>query len=168
MNETQKTLKEQKSKTLEILYNQIASFDNKASIMVSILGVVFALSFTIIDVINKKANDVKIYIFIIFLMFLVSTILSSLFSILVFIPRKKSRTINDKKSITYYGDIIYLDDKEYDKLAILEENQGASFEQIKQNAYICDKKHKNITISIYMLIPMVIFFLITIILIIVL
>ena len=46
MNDNNESLKEQKKLSLELILNQIASFDNKASIIVSILGIVFALSFT--------------------------------------------------------------------------------------------------------------------------
>ncbi len=69
-----KELNEQKRRSLEILLAQIASFDNKASIIVSILGIVFALSFTVIETVSTKVGDMKIYIFISFVLFLISII----------------------------------------------------------------------------------------------
>ena len=71
MNENSESLKEQKRLSLELILNQITSFDNKASIIVSILGIVFALSFTVIDVISSKADQIKPYIFSYFLFFLI-------------------------------------------------------------------------------------------------
>ncbi|MGI6782354.1 MAG: Pycsar system effector family protein [Acholeplasmataceae bacterium] len=166
MNDLNHILEEQKSNTLQILYNQIASFDNKASIIISILGIVFALSFTVIDIINEKDISIKPYVFSSFILFLISIMFSFFFSIMVFAPRKRIDKENKKKSLTYYEDLKIMTEREYKELFNSHDNVGASFEQIKQNAIICSKKHKNLTISIYLLVPIVFFFLSTVVLII--
>ena len=165
MNENSESLKEQKRLSLELILNQITSFDNKASIIVSILGIVFALSFTVIDVISSKADQIKPYIFSSFLFFLISIIAALTFSVLVLFPKNRKGKLN-LKSLTYYKDLKDITDDEYIRLFKDNGNCGISIEQINQNARICSFKHLMLKISIILMIPMVLFFLITTILII--
>jgi putative Ca2+/H+ antiporter (TMEM165/GDT1 family) len=160
-----KELNEQKRRSLEILLAQIASFDNKASIIVSILGIVFALSFTVIETVSTKVGDMKIYIFISFVLFLISIISFLICAVLVLKPRKREKT-PEHKSLTYYIDLENMSEEEYSKLFELNDDGGTSFEQLNENAKICHKKHKLLMGSIVCMIPLVIFFLLTTILII--
>lgn len=166
-NENTNVLEKQKTETLKILLDQIKSFDNKASIIVSILGLVMALSFTVIGAINGKAVKVKPYIFASFMLFLLSILTSLFFSIKVFMPRKRAKNIMViEKSTTYYEDLKNMDEKGFEDLFNSNNELGISMEQINQNAIICSKKHKNLSISIFMLIPMAFFFVLTLVLII--
>ena len=165
MNENSGNLKEQKKLSLELVLNQIASFDNKASIIVSILGIVFALSFTVIEVISNKSCQIKPYIFSSFLFFLISIIAALAFSVLVLLPKNRKGKFN-QKSLTYYKDLKDITDDEYIRLFKDNDNCGVSIEQINQNARICSFKHLMLKISIILMIPMALFFLITTILII--
>ena len=165
MNENNESLKEQKKLSLELILNQITSFDNKASIIVSILGIVFALSFTVIEIISSKSNQIKPYIFSSFLLFLVSIIATLTFSVLVLLPKNRKSKINHK-SLTYYKDLKDITNDEYIRLFKENGDCGVSIEQINQNARICSFKHLMLKISIVLMIPMVLFFLLTTVLII--
>lgn len=165
MNNNQEYLKEQKKMSLDIVLNQISSFDNKASILVSILGIVFALSFTVIESISTKSTEVKPYIFASFIIFLGLIIASLTFSVLVLTPRKRKGE-NKQKSLTYYLDLKDITDAEYLKIFKRNDDCGVSIEQINQNARICSYKHVMLKISIALMIPLVLFFLLTTILII--
>ena len=145
--------------------NQITSFDNKASFIVSILGIVFALSFTVIEVISTKSDQIKPYIFSSFLFFLVTIIAALTFSVLVLLPKNRKGN-SDHKSLTYYKDLKDITSDEYIKLFKYNDDCGISIEQINQNARICSFKHLMLKISIVLMIPMVLFFLLTTVLII--
>lgn len=165
MNDNSESIKEQKKLSLELVLNQIASFDNKASIIVSILGIVFALSFTVIEVISSKSDLIKPYIFSSFVLFLISVISALTFSVLVLFPKKRKGKLN-QKSLTYYMDLKNITKDEYIRLFEDNGDCGISIEQIDQNARICSFKHLMLKISITLMIPMVLFFLITTILVI--
>ena len=167
MNNSNNTesLKEQKRLSLELVLNQITSFDNKAAIIVSILGIVFALSFTVIEVISNKTADIKPYIFASFIMFFIIIIASLTFAVLALMPKnRKGQT--EEKSLTYYKDLKDMTNDEYTTLFEKNNDCGISIEQINQNSRICQHKHFMLKTSIFFLIPMVLFFLITTILII--
>ncbi|CCV64715.1 hypothetical protein BN85411380 [Alteracholeplasma palmae J233] len=161
MNDSNNDIREQKKISLDIVLNQISSFDSKASVVVSIMGIVFALSFTVIEIISDKADKVKPQIFIFFILFLISIITSLTFSVLVLFPKnRKGKT--SKKSLTYYKDLRdIMSDDEYMMLFKDANDCGISIEQIKQNAIICSFKHLMLKISIIFMIPTVLFFLIT-------
>lgn len=160
MNDNNESLKEQKKLSLELVLNQIASFDNKASIIVSILGIVFALSFTVIEVISSKSDQIKPYIFSSFIFFLIFVIAALTFSVLVLFPRNRKGNL-DNKSLTYYKDLKDITSDEYIRLFKDNGDCGISIEQINQNARICSFKHSMLKISIMLMIPMVLFFLLT-------
>ena len=96
-----KDIDKHKQISLDIILNQIASFDHKASVIVSILGILFALSFLVIEIIMDKQGNVKIYIFISFILFLISIISSLILAVLVLKPRKRKGK-SKEKSLTYY------------------------------------------------------------------
>jgi uncharacterized membrane protein len=163
--ETSERIDEHKRFSLELVTNQIISFDNKTSIIVSVLGIIFALSFAVIEIIASKDAFIKPYIFSSFLMFLIAILTSLSLSILALMPRKRKGS-NKKKSLTYYGDLIHITDDEYSKLYEANGYCCISIEQINQNSRICMQKHLLLKASIICLIPMTFFFLLTTILVI--
>ncbi len=52
--------REEKQKILDNVYLQISSFDNKANIFITVIGIVFALSLSFLDVF-KDCNALTIY-----------------------------------------------------------------------------------------------------------
>lgn len=153
-------INESKKISLEIILNQIISFDNKASTIISILGIVFALSFTVIELIITKSYNSKIVIFVFFFLFLLSVIISLLFAILTLFPRKR-KGMKNNKSLTYYDDLKRMTEREYEELFCDSKNCTISFEQINQNAKICSYKHLMLKLSFFSMIPIAIFFLLT-------
>lgn len=70
---------EEKQKILDNIYLQISSFDNKANIFIIVIGIVFALSLSYLDVFKdcnfvKSNSGVKIYNYICFMLFVLNII----------------------------------------------------------------------------------------------
>lgn len=150
---------EQKQEILSGISNQISSFDNKASILISAIGIVFALSLSFLDVFCDedfllKSQNFKTVYYILFILFIINTIIVIGSYILVIMPRKK---IGNQKYANYYNDIAELDiddHKDYDDL--LEEytkNDILLTEQIIINSKICKTKHTFLKVGIISLIP---------------
>lgn len=160
----------EKQEILSGINYQISSFDNKASILISAIGIVFALSLSFLDVFCEeefllKSPIFKTFYYILFILFIFNTIIVIGSYILVIIPRKK---IGNKKYANYYNDIAELDiddHKDYDDL--LEnytKNDKLLTEQIIINSKICKNKHKFLKIGIISLIPFSILLLVLIVL----
>ena len=158
---------EQKHEILSGISNQISSFDNKASILI---GIVFALSLSFLDVFCDedfllKSQNFKMVYYILFILFIINTIIVIGSYILVIMPRKK---IGNKKYANYYNDIAELDiddHKDYDDL--LEDytkNDILLTEQIIINSKICKTKHTFLKVGIISLIPFSILLLVLIVL----
>lgn len=160
----------EKQEILSGINYQISSFDNKASILISAIGIVFALSLSFLDVFCEeefllKSLIFKTFYYILFILFIFNTIIVIGSYILVIMPRKK---IGNKKYANYYNDIAELDiddHKDYDDL--LEDytkNDILLTEQIIINSKICKNKHKFLKIGIISLIPFSILLLVLIVL----
>ena len=161
---------EEKNDILSGISNQISSFDNKASILISAIGIVFALSLSFLDVFCEddfllNSQNFKTVYYTLFILFIINTIIVIGSYILVIIPRKK---IGKNKYANYYNDIAELDiddHKKYDEL--LEDytkNDNLLTEQIIINSRICKTKHSFLKVGIISLIPFSIFLLVLIIL----
>lgn len=161
---------EEKNDILSGISNQISSFDNKASILISAIGIVFALSLSFLDVFCEeefllKSLIFKTFYYILFILFIFNTIIVIGSYILVIMPRKK---IGNKKYANYYNDIAKLDiddHKDYDDL--LEDytkNDILLTEQIIINSKICKIKHTFLKVGIISLIPFSILLLVLIVL----
>ena len=142
------------------IYNQIASFDNKAAVLISIIGIVFALSFDALDIfksITMMLADLQTWRLISYIMlgiYCLSFVLSVIFFVLVIIPRShKSNYIH----INYYKDIVNtrkINFRRYFDEYIEDEN--VLINQIYINADICYKKHIFLKSGIYTLISFII------------
>lgn len=164
---------EEKHEILSGISNQISSFDNKASILISAIGILFALSLSFLDVFCEekfllKSPIFKTFYYILFILFIFNTIIVIGSYILVIIPRKK---IGNKKYANYYNDIAELDIDDHEKYDDLLENYTKNdkllTEQIIINSKICKNKHKFLKIGIISLIPFSILLLVLIVLIII-
>lgn len=161
---------EEKQEILSGINNQISSFDNKASILISAIGIVFALSLSFLDVFCEddfllKSQHFKIVYYILFILFIINTIIVIGSYILVIIPRKK---IGNKKYANYYNDIAELDINDYkdydDLLEDYTKNDILLTEQIIINSKICKTKHTFLKVGIISLIPFSILLLVLIVL----
>ena len=161
---------EEKHEIFSGISNQISSFDNKASILISAIGILFALSLSFLDVFCEekfllKSQNFKIFYYMLFILFIINTIVVIGSYILVIIPRKK---IGNKKYANYYNDIAELDIDDHEKYDDLLENYTKNdkllTEQIIINSKICKHKHKFLKIGIISLIPFSILLLVLIVL----
>mgnify|MGYP007078931828 CR=1 FL=1 len=146
---------EEKHEILSGISNQ----DNKASILISAIGIVFALSLSFLNVFYEtdfllKNQNFKIIYSILYISFIVNTIIVIGSYILVIVPRNK---IGNKKYANYYNDIAELnidDYKDYDDLLEKYTKEDILLtEQIIINAKICKIKHTFLKVGIICLIP---------------
>ncbi len=155
-----KMSREEKKEILQGIQNQIGSFDNKASIFLATVGIVFALSSSFIEVLHSewfiKLEDItyKEWYKGIFIAFVIVSFLIVLSFILVLRPRRK--TI-DKIYGNYYKDIAK--SKREDLNNILDgfaNDDELLIDQIKINSNICDKKHFYLVCGELLLIPFIV------------
>ena len=151
--------REEKQKILDNIYLQISSFDNKANIFITVIGIVFALSLSFLDVFKDcsfvKSNcGVKIYYYICFMLFVLNIIISIFAFVMVIVPRKyKGKEIN----ANYYKHIARMDVEGLKKEIndyIKDEEQIIN--QIKINGDICNKKHNWVMTGMISLLPCII------------
>lgn len=151
--------REEKQKILDNIYLQISSFDNKANIFITVIGIVFALSLSFLDVFKDcsfvKSNcGVKIYYYICFMLFVLNIIFSIFAFVMVIVPRKyKGKKVN----ANYYKHITRMsigDLKKEINDYIKDDEQIIN--QIKINGDICNKKHNWVMTGMISLLPCII------------
>lgn len=149
---------EENKQILDGIQNQISSFDNKASILLSIVGIIFALTMSFLDVFHTsfyvEQNTVfKGWFSSIFVIYIIITILIIVSFILVIIPRtNKEKT----KYPNYYRDIKNMTKEELKQSLIEYSNSNELIiEQIMINSSICNKKHFWSKIGITLMIPFI-------------
>lgn len=143
--------------------NQIAAFDQKAEIMLMVVGIMFALITYFCSIFNSdsfKSGEVLLQVLYIvfFILFCSFALFSLVWFILVIVPRKKPKDYvsktNSKKHINYYMDGASLDNKEFEKL--LNDylaDDSVLIQQIINNDRICKRKHICLLVGIIGLIP---------------
>lgn len=145
---------EEKINILNGIYSQISSFDNKSSILISVIGIVFAISLNFLFIFQTEsfinANvSLKSWYYIFFYSFCIVSFSSILSFVMVIIPRSDKRAIN---SPNYYKNISKMSIEEINN-AINEKSNDYLLNQIKINGDLCTKKHKWLMTGIYLLIP---------------
>lgn len=151
-------------KSLLSIQEQINKFDNKANSLITIVGIVFALSLGILDTFNQFVGielteelQYKFRLLILFsTLYFISFTVELVFLILVVYPRKKKE---GQPSLTYYADVAGLSKEQIrELLQESEENSLATtIDQISINAKICKQKHRFLVIAIWCLIPLFVF-----------
>jgi len=149
--------KSEKKEILNGIYAQIASFDNKAGLLISVLGIVFGLSLGFFEVFSKCSflylnnMSMKILCYIAFGLYCLSFLFSICSFVLVIIPRSHK---GQKNNINYYKDICTMTQDEFDhNFKDYCENDTIINNQIVANSRICNKKHLFLKMGIYGLIP---------------
>lgn len=141
---------------------QINSFDSKAGILISVIGIVFGLSLTLLsnfkeykDCLPKLTAFATVY-----LLFVISSLIAIVFSVLVILPRESKEK---KNNVNYYMDLCEMDDCSFKSNSkAFHSDESIFFNQIKTNAKICKKKHKFLRCSIMSMIPCGVFVLVLI------
>lgn len=132
---------------------QINSFDTKAGILISVIGIVFGLSLTLLS--NFKEYECckpKLISFaVVYLLFVISSLITITFSVLVILPRASKE---NKINVNYYMDLCEMDYPNFkDNSMAFYSDESIFFNQIQTNAKICKKKHKFLRLSIISMIP---------------
>ena len=151
MNDNQKEL-------LNEVQSQIASFDNKASILISVVGIIFALALSFLDVFHmdffiEQSAFFRGWYYGLFIAFIVATVFSILSFAMVILPRKHRA---QAQFPNYYRDIVKMNSEDL-KTAINKyvEEDALIIGQLKINSEICYKKHKWLCVGIISMIPFV-------------
>lgn len=148
--------KEKVNENIGIIKEQIDKFDNKANILITIVGIIFAISLSMLDIFREFEAITTSYILLLVFtaLYFISLCLDMFFLIMVIYPRKKKN--KDKKSISYYIDVSMMTDDEI--LAHFgNEDCISEIDQLKINANICTRKHKYLIKAIWTLIPLFVF-----------
>ena len=160
-------MQERKKEIFNEIESQINKMDNKAGILVSVVGIVFALTIDLLNVVSKSEVSIyyKTFSYIFLGIYLLSFLASMSFFILTIIPRKKKACDNEKININYYYDLSDIqresaDNKTRnevfnDKLKKEEnEEDNTLTNQIFINAEICRRKHDTLFYGIIALVPL--------------
>ena len=142
---------------LDGVQSQISAFDSKAGILISVIGIVFALSLSMLDIFPNLINATTQYVTlaITYGLSLLCELFAIFCSIMVVFPRshKESKPCN----VNYYMDLSLMD---YEAFKIAKNNffsrEEAFFRQIETNAKIAKRKHRWLKASIICLIPLAI------------
>ena len=150
-------LKNEKKEILNGIYSQISSFDNKAGLLISVLGIVFGLSLDFFGIFSKCSflscgnAFLKILCYIVLGLYCGSFIFSIVCFVCVIIPRSHHGKHNN---VNYYKDICGMTvDSFNSNIKEYCENDSIIDFQIFANAQICNKKHLFLNLGIYGLIP---------------
>lgn len=176
MNDDKEKLNLKKQIYCEI-ENQINKMDKKASMLISALGIVFALTTDLFSIYSiEKFNDFsasfKVFCFVLTGLYCLSFVFSMFMFISVILPRtnKKQKKLNDEGfHVNYYYDLsnklrLASKNKNINKTELFNkaieseiyDGQTNLENQIFTNADICRKKHDKIVMGIVGLIPFVI------------
>lgn len=166
---------EEDYKVLNNVQETIKKFDNKAGILVSVIGIVFGLSIYFLDtldkILNLKLKEIADEIIsfryccfsIVYLIFLIVAILTIIFALLIFYPRKSPKNI-DKNNINYYYDLEKMNHIEFEKKNNWKKDEDVVWKQIKINSHICVRKHQFLQASIILSFIFLILFIVLVIL----
>ena len=145
-----------KKEILDGIQSQIVSFDNKASILLSVVGIVFALALSFLDVFHagfyiEQSKYYQVCYCIFFVLFIIVAIAAMVCYVLVILPRRNK---TQYMYGNYYLDICQMSKEELVKIYSKEDNvDDCLLGQIIINSQICSKKHKYILAGIVLLIP---------------
>jgi hypothetical protein len=151
--------RDEKKEILSNIQNQISAFDNKASIFLAAIGIVFALAISLFDVFHydwfiETTNTFQTTFKVLYCAFIVNSIILLSMYVLVLLPRKHNE---NKLYANYYKDVSLC---ERDKLNELfneySKNDDLLLDQIKINANICARKHRFLNAGIILFIPFII------------
>ncbi len=157
-------MEERKREIFNEIESQINKMDNKAGILISAIGIVFALAIDLLSIFSKSVANIyyTIFSYIFFVIYLLSFLISMSFFILTIIPRKKKTNNDGKINYNYYYDLSNLKRNQGEAVngafnnAIEKEDKAyALTNQIFFNAEICRRKHDMLFKGIISLIPFV-------------
>ena len=85
------------------IYEQIGSFDSKAGILISVVSILLAISLSLIDVLVSIQKEKILPFSIVYGLFLISAIITIVFSVMVVFPRNTPKKLKGKEvNVNYY------------------------------------------------------------------
>lgn len=89
---------------LDGVISQISSFDNKAGILISVVGILFAFSFSVLEIFTQVTDHVKfIWLSVIYCTFVLSSFTTIFLAVMVIVPRVNK---NGKVNANYCRDLV--------------------------------------------------------------
>ncbi len=145
--------KDKINENIKIIKDQIDKFDNKASILIAIIGIIFTISLSMLSILREIKPTTPSYILLIVFtsFYFISFCLEMTWLILVIYPRQKRDKEN--QSLSYYKDVSSMAENEIIN-CLKSSDYSSEIDQLKINANICAKKHKFLVMAIWTLIPL--------------
>lgn len=146
--------REQKNSILNNIYSQINAFDNKASILITVVSLVSAISLSLISVFStynyiSKSEIFKVWFPILLITLYIVSFLDIASFVLAIVPRRK---LGQAIYANYYKDISHMNFDEYEAyFNIFIENDDLLTNQIIINSVIASKKHFWLKIGVWLL-----------------
>lgn len=140
--------------SLDAIQNSIASFDNKATSLLTAVGIIFSFSLLSLDTLDEKKLSVWFYISA--GLYLLSFLVSIVCLILVIVPRGKSKKEKEIKCNLYQRDLYEsLGDKNFKDFIGKEPDDEVMLSQVKSCVRIVHIKEIFVLIATISLICMV-------------
>ena len=144
---------------ISIVKAQIASFDNKANILIAIVGIIFAVSLGVFDAfksinISEASEQMKVkygWLIALCIIYFISFSCEMVLLLSVIFPRKKK--YNKRLEMSYYYDVAKLNHEEI-KSNLIEDNEEYVIDQLLINSKICVKKHNFLVAAVWTMIPL--------------
>lgn len=152
------SLSEKGSSALSSIQQQIEKFDNKANILISVIGIIFAISLSMLEVFSgiKETDKCKyIWLLVISILYFASFAFEMIFLLAIIYPRKKKD--KTKIAVGYYLDSANLTNDEIKQYLTIDNTENEILNQISTNAKICRRKHIFTKLAIWTLIPLFLF-----------
>lgn len=132
--------------SLDSIQNSIASFDNKATSLLTAVGIIFSFSLLSLDTLDGK--ELSVWFYISAGLYLLSFLVSIVCLILVIVPRGKTKKKKEIKCNLYQRDIYEcLDNKDFNEFIKKEPTDQVMLSQVRSCVKIARTKEVLLIIS---------------------
>lgn len=140
-------------KSLDSIQNSIASFDSKATSLLTAVGIIFSFSLLSLDTLDGK--ELSVWFYISAGLYLLSFLVSIVCLILVIVPRGKTKKEKEIKCNLYQRDIYEsLDNKDFNEFIKKEPTDEVTLSQVRSCVKIAHIKEILLLIATIALICM--------------
>ena len=146
-----------KKEVLDSIQGYIANFDNKATSLLTAIGVIFGFSLFSIGELGGKVGAIKTLIIVIGVLYLLTFTVSIISLVIIIFPRKKWVSANlDHYDYNHYYEDIYKkrNNKDFAFFINEESNEDVLLDQIKQCSRIAHIKSLLLKVSVVSIICM--------------
>ena len=129
--------------SLSAVQNTIANYDNKASALLTAVGIVFGFSLFSVQELSNKTDIVKVFCYIFGILYILAFVTSLILLVLIVFPRRRNKKEKENK-IDYplYNEDLYehLNKGDIDSFVKDGYKDDATLDQIKACSRICHAK----------------------------